>query len=150
MRAKRRYTVILAQFTKGFERLEEAEAFLGGGKCRNHCCGKQSERISLPGTKGSTEHGSTRSFFLGLGTPDSGGKTMRRPGIRRCRQERRRICGWKLSACARKVLLRCGPLPGGKELNLAEEYSDPDLVSMRNVGRRDQGRRAGHGLLPDT
>ena len=33
---------------KGFERLEEAEAFLAAVKCRNHCCGKQKERIPLP------------------------------------------------------------------------------------------------------
>lgn len=95
---------------KGFERLEEAEAFLGGGKMPEPLLREtKGTYFQLPGTKGSTEHGSTRSFFLGLGTPDSGGKTMRRPGIRRCRQERRRIRGWKLSACARKVLLRCGP-----------------------------------------
>lgn len=100
---------------------------------------KQKERIPLPRNERQYRARQHPILLLGLGTPDSGRKTMRRP----------EYAGVGRSAVAyvdgvyRMQLgkFSCGVVLflDGKELNLAEEYSDPDLVSMRNVAGEIKG-----------
>ena len=116
---------------KGFERLEEAEAFLGGGKMPEPL---------LRETIGTYFAAPERKAVQSTAAPDPSSLDW----------ERRRIRGWKLSACARKVLLRCGPLPGRKRAESCRRIQRSGSRLHAECGRRDQGRRAGHGLLPDT
>ena len=138
---------------KGFERLEEAEAFLGGGK--------RPEPL-LRETKGTYSAAPERKAVQSTAAPDPSSWDWEHLILAEKPCEDPEYAGVGRSAVAyvdgsyQHALgkFSCGVVLflDGKELNLAEEYSDPDLVSMRNVasititresqaGVRENGRR---------
>ena len=139
MRAKRRYTVILAQFTRDLSVWRRQRPFWAAVKCRNHCCGKQSERISLP----------RNEAVQSTAAPDPSSLDWEHLILAEKPCEDPEYAGVGRSAVAyvdgsyQHALgkFSCGVVLflDGKELNLAEEYSDPDLVSMRNVAGEIKG-----------
>ena len=126
MRAKRRYTVILAQFTRDLSVWRRQRPFWAAVKCRNHCCGKQKERIPLP--RNERQYRARQHPILFLWTGNAG---VGRSAVAYVDGSYQHALG-KFS-CGVVLFL------DGKELNLAEEYSDPDLVSMRNVAGEIKG-----------
>ena len=133
MRAKRRYTVILAQFTRDLSVWRRQRPFWAAAKCRNHCCGKQKERILLP--RNERQYRARQHPILLLWTGNTWfwrknhAKTRNTP----VSADFHYLCSDGGSFCGTVLFL------DGKELNLAEEYSDPDLVSMRNVAGEIKG-----------
>lgn len=133
---------------KGFERLEEAEVFLGGGKM---------PELLPPETKGASSADPERNTVQGTAKNKAGNMASPAPSSwdwknlilaeKPC--EDPEYAGVGQSAVAyvdgsyQHALgkFSCGVVLflDGKELNLAKEYSDPDLVSMRNVAGEIKG-----------
>ena len=125
---------------KGFERLEEAEAFLGGGKMPEPL---------LRETKGTYFAAPERKAVQSTAAPDPSSWDWEHLILAEKPCEDPEYAGVGRSAVAyvdgsyQHALgkFSCGVVLflDGKELNLAEEYSDPDLVSMRNVAGEIKG-----------
>ena len=125
---------------KGFERLEEAEAFLGGGKMPESL---------LRETKGTYSAAPERKAVQSTAAPDPSSWDWEHLILAEKPCEDPEYAGVGRSAVAyvdgsyQHALgkFSCGVVLflDGKELNLAEEYSDPDLVSMRNVAGEIKG-----------
>ena len=125
---------------KGFERLEEAEAFLGGGKMPEPL---------LRETKGTYFAAPERKAVQSTAAPDPSSLDWEHVILAEKPCEDPEYAGVGRSAVAyvdgsyQHALgkFSCGVVLflDGKELNLAEEYSDPDLVSMRNVAGEIKG-----------
>ena len=125
---------------KGFERLEEAEYFLGGGKMPEPL---------LRETKGTYSAAPERKAVQSTAAPDPSSWDWEHLILAEKPCEDPEYAGVGRSAVAyvdgsyQHALgkFSCGVVLflDGKELNLAEEYSDPDLVSMRNVAGEIKG-----------
>ena len=125
---------------KGFERLEEAEAFLGGGKMPEPL---------LRETIGTYFAAPERKAVQSTAAPDPSSLDWEHLILAEKPCEDPEYAGVGRSAVAyvdgsyQHALgkFSCGVVLflDGKELNLAEEYSDPDLVSMRNVAGEIKG-----------
>lgn len=134
------HRVTLAAIYKGFERLEEAEAFLGGGKMPEPL---------LRETKGTYFAAPERKAVQSTAAPDPSSLDWEHLILAEKPCEDPEYAGVGRSAVAyvdgsyQHALgkFSCGVVLflDGKELNLAEEYSDPDLVSMRNVAGEIKG-----------
>ena len=142
---------------KGFEHLEEAEAFLGGG---SFAAGKQSDGVAQEiqgtyavgskqdvtqkATKDAAENGT-----VGTAASQSLSWDWERLILTEKSCEDPEYAGVGISAVAyvdgsyQHALgkFSCGVVLflNGKELNLAKEYDDADLVSMRNVAGEIKG-----------
>ena len=125
---------------KGFERLEEAEAFLGGGKMLEPL---------LRETIGTYFAAPERKAVQSTAAPDPSSWDWEHLILAEKPCEDPEYAGVGRSAVAyvdgsyQHALgkFSCGVVLflDGKELNLAEDYSDPDLVSMRNVAGEIKG-----------
>lgn len=140
MRAKRRYTVILAAIYNGFEQSGGGEAFLGGGKMLEPL---------LRETIGTYFAAPERKAVQSTAAPDPSSWDWEHLILAEKPCEDPEYAGVGRSAVAyvdgsyQHALgkFSCGVVLflDGKELNLAEDYSDPDLVSMRNVAGEIKG-----------
>lgn len=129
---------------KGFERLEEAEAFLGGGKM---------PETLLQETKGTYAAGTKQKKVQDTGKNTAENRTLSWDWERLILAEKPcedpEYAGVGRNAVAyvdgsyQHALgkFSCGVVLflDGKELNLAKEYDDADLVSMRNVAGEIKG-----------
>lgn len=135
---------------KGFERLEEAEAFLGGGKMPEPL---------LRETKGTYSAAPERKAVQSTAAPDPSSLDWEHLILAEKPCEDPEYAGVGRSAVAyvdgsyqqrSESSPRCGPLPGRKRAESCRRIQRSGSRLHAECGRRDQGRRAGHGLLPDT
>lgn len=136
---------------KGFERLEEAEAFLGGGKMPEPL---------LRETKGTYSAAPERKAVQSTVAPDPSSWDWEHLILAEKPCEDPEYAGVGRSAVAyvdgsyQRVLgkFSCGvvTLFGRKRAESCRRIQRPGSRLHAECGRRDQGRRAGHGLLPDT